>query len=131
VTRILIIDDDPDIRRVLADLLALAHEIVIASNGADAIEPLRGGDRFDVILSDVMMPRLDGVRLYRDLLELAPDQARRTAFMSSGEQMAELHRQLGSDRPYLEKPFDLTQLRTLVDDMLRRNESDRSPKELL
>ena len=125
MTRILIIDDDPDIRGVLADLLALAHQVVIASNGVDAIELIRSGERFDVILSDVMMPRLDGVQLYRDVLELAPDQAQRIAFMSSGDQLAEIHDQLGSDRPYLEKPFDLSQLRRLVDDVLRRYGSTR------
>jgi CheY-like chemotaxis protein len=69
----LIIDDDADICGVLVHLLERTHQLVIASNGADAIELIRGGDRFDVILSDVMMPRLDGVQLYRQLVELAPE----------------------------------------------------------
>jgi CheY-like chemotaxis protein len=116
VTCILIVDDDPDICSVLADLLTLAHQVVIAVDGADAIELIRSGERFDVILSDVMMPRLDGTQLYCALLELAPDQAQRMAFMSSGKHSSET---LDHERPCLGKPFDFAQLRSLVDDILR------------
>jgi CheY-like chemotaxis protein len=118
VARILIVDDDPDIRRVIAHGLA-AHEIVTASNGVEAIAVITGGDRFDVIVSDVMMPELDGVGLYIELLELAPEQALRIVLVSSGGDAAEtLH--LATNRPYLEKPFEMTRLRQLVADVIER-----------
>ena len=128
MSRILIVDDDTDISGVLADVLVLSHRIVIASNAAEAIELIREGDRFDIILSDVMMPQLDGMQLYRQLVELAPDQAQRMAFMSSGGYPTEA---LDHDRPCLDKPFDLTQLRTLIDDILRRYGSALPTKEFL
>jgi CheY-like chemotaxis protein len=119
VARILVVDDDADVRGVIARGLVHAHEIVTASNGVEAIAVIKGGDRFDVIVSDVMMPELDGVGLYLELLELAPDQARRMVLVSGGGGAAEtLH--LAADRPYLEKPFELAQLRELVADVLER-----------
>jgi DNA-binding response OmpR family regulator len=82
----------------------------------------------EIVLSDVMMPQLDGMQLYRQLVELAPDQAQRMAFMSSGGYPTEA---LDHDRPCLDKPFDLTQLRTLIDDILRRYGSALPTKEFL
>jgi CheY-like chemotaxis protein len=119
VARILVVDDDADVRGVIARGLVHAHEIVTASNGVEAIAVIKGGDRFDVIVSDVMMPELDGVGLYLELLELAPDQARRMVLVSGGGGAAETLR-LAADRPYLEKPFELAQLRELVADVLER-----------
>jgi CheY-like chemotaxis protein len=119
VARILVVDDDADIRKVVAYGLSPTHQIVTARNGAEAIAMIRRGDRFDVIVSDVMMPELDGAGLYRELVELAPEQARRVAFMSGGGGTAEiLH--LASDRPYLDKPFEMSRLRALVADVLER-----------
>jgi CheY-like chemotaxis protein len=119
VARILVVDDDPDIRRVIAQGLTMAHQIVTASNGVEAIAVIRSGDRFDVILSDVMMPELDGVGLYVELLEIAPEQAQRIVLVSSGGDAAETLR-LATARPYLEKPFELSRLRELVADALER-----------
>jgi CheY-like chemotaxis protein len=119
VARILVVDDDADIRSVIAHGLAQAHQVVTASNGLEAIAVIKGGNRFDVILSDVMMPELDGVGLYIELLEVAPEQAQRIVFVSSGGDAAETLR-LATDRPYLEKPFALTRLRELVSNVLER-----------
>jgi CheY-like chemotaxis protein len=94
----------------MAQGLTHAHQIVTASNGIEAIAVIKGGDRFDVILSDVMMPELDGVGLYIELLEIDPEQAQRIVLVSSGGDIAETLR-LATDRPYLEKPFELTRAR--------------------
>ncbi len=61
MARILIVDDDPDIRETLALLLeAEGHDVVCAAHGAEALQLLRGGVRPCVILLDLMMPVMDG-----------------------------------------------------------------------
>jgi CheY-like chemotaxis protein len=119
VARILVVDDDADVRKVITYGLSPTHQVVTARNGAEAIATIKGGDRFDVILSDVMMPELDGEGLYLELLEFSPEQARRIAFMSGGGGPAEMLR-LASDRPFLKKPFEMSRLRALVADVLER-----------
>jgi len=60
--RILVVDDSSTMRQLLKMILAkhIACEITEAADGQDALERLRGGD-FDLVLSDVNMPRLDGL----------------------------------------------------------------------
>lgn len=60
--RILVADDEPHIRRVLAVLLeASGYEVVQAVDGGDALRCLEGPDHFDVILLDLMMPVASGL----------------------------------------------------------------------
>src|SRR5262245_59046120 len=64
--RILVVDDDRDIREVLALLLeSEGHDVEVAADGADALEKLRRGLCPAVVLLDMMMPRLDGEGLVR------------------------------------------------------------------
>lgn len=58
---VLIVDDEPAIRQLLADLLsAEGHAVLSATDGRNALEQLRSGARPCVILLDLMMPLLDG-----------------------------------------------------------------------
>src|SRR3546814_10167526 len=70
---ILIIDDEPEVAQMLADILASqGHRVVTAGSGQKALRLIEG-ERFDVILSDVRMPELDGPSLYATLERTAPD----------------------------------------------------------
>ena len=63
--KILLVDDDPAILEILADLMAIfGHEFVTAKDGVDAIEKLRH-DFFHVVLTDMMMPKMDGMELVK------------------------------------------------------------------
>ena len=67
VSRILVIDDEDAIRRVVRRLLELeGHAITEAASGSEALQVL-GQQSFDVILTDVYMPNLDGIELLRQI----------------------------------------------------------------
>ena len=61
VTRILIVDDDPDIRNVLNLLLRREYETAEAANGRDAVAYMQDHRDTDLIILDVMMPGMDGI----------------------------------------------------------------------
>ncbi len=62
--RILVADDDPVVRNVIAaQLLDLNADVVMATDGVDALAHIQSSEPFDLILSDVLMPRLTGVQL--------------------------------------------------------------------
>lgn len=80
--KILIIDDEPDVAQMLGDILAAeGYQVETADSGEKALT-LIARDSFDVILSDVRMPRLDGPSLYATLERQDPSLLKRTAFVS-------------------------------------------------
>jgi hypothetical protein len=61
---VLIVEDEPDVRELIADVLAeTGYEIEVASDGAAALQ-LSDQRRYDLILSDLRMPKMDGAALY-------------------------------------------------------------------
>jgi PAS domain S-box-containing protein len=62
--RVLLVDDNGDLRDYVARILAPHHDVVAARNGVEALEALRR-QHFDLILSDAMMPEMDGFELVR------------------------------------------------------------------
>ena len=70
--RVLVVDDDDAVRRVVVGFLASEYEIVQASNGQSAFDAFRS-QPFDVLISDIAMPGMDGVRLLQEVRELCED----------------------------------------------------------
>ncbi len=68
--RILVAEDDPDLLRMLEHVMRAIGDVVTAVDGQDALEKAKAG-RPDVIVTDVMMPRMDGVTLAKQL-KLSP-----------------------------------------------------------
>jgi CheY-like chemotaxis protein len=67
LSRVLIVDDEPDLRFLLRRILESAgHEVSEAGNGADALSAVRRS-RPDVVVTDMMMPIMDGVELIQRL----------------------------------------------------------------
>jgi two-component system, chemotaxis family, chemotaxis protein CheY len=67
---ILVIEDDPDVRSALTELLASeGYEVAATADGGEALDTLRGGLRPSVIVLDLMMPRVDGWDFRRAQLE--------------------------------------------------------------
>jgi CheY-like chemotaxis protein len=109
--KILIVDDEERVGAALARLLTPEHEALALTSGREALLRLASGERFDVILCDVMMPPPAGWELYDELLRLAPEQAARVIFMTGGAFSPEARSLLArAPNPRLEKPFDIDAL---------------------
>jgi CheY-like chemotaxis protein len=78
------------------------------------------GEKFDLILCDLMMPEMTGMDLHRELSRVAPEQASRMIFLTGGA-FTDKARQFLSEtvKEYLEKPFDPVNLRAIVQRYLR------------
>ena len=114
--RLLVVDDDPINRRLLASYLErLGHTVVTAVDGARGWRQLRGGEPFDVVLLDVLMPELDGYEVL-GLIRGDPDLRHLPVIMISAvEETDSIARciELGAD-DYLPKPFSPVLLRARI-----------------
>ena len=125
MARILIVEDEPDIARPLAeDLQVEGHRVEITGDGDSALH--RASERdWDLILLDVMLPRKDGFEVCRDLRRsgVRTPIIMLTAKTHEAEKVMGL--ELGAD-DYVTKPFSPRELRARVKAMLRRFEKDAS-----
>jgi PAS domain S-box-containing protein len=118
--RILVIDDEPWILSTLRRVLAQDHDVTGTTSALDAIRRIAAGERFDVILCDLVMPHVTGMDFYAELLYLDAEQARRVVFLTGGA-FSPRARSFLDEVPNLrlEKPFDQAELKRLVKDRLR------------
>ena len=82
--RLLIVEDDRALRIVFERSLATDYDVAVVSNGDDALELLRRGETYALILSDLMMPGMDGMALHAEVERLRPAQAGCMVFLSGG-----------------------------------------------
>lgn len=113
--RILVIDDEPHILHYMrATLEAWGHQVAVAGDGEEGLALAVAGD-FDLILSDLRMPRLTGREFYAALQARNPAAAARVIFSTGdtvhGDTTAFLE---GQAHPFLNKPFSLAELRALL-----------------
>jgi signal transduction histidine kinase len=114
-SRVLVLDDEIAFGRALERSLGRFHDVVTLTSGADSLARIAAGERFDAILSDLMMPHMTGMDLYEQLCAIAPDQARRMIFLTGGA-FTERARQFldGVKNPCVEKPFELANVLELI-----------------
>jgi CheY-like chemotaxis protein len=75
VARILVVDDDPVDRMILESLLVHeGHQLTFAGDGEAALALYRKG-KFDLIVTDLLMPNMNGLRLIKEIVALDPDAA--------------------------------------------------------
>jgi CheY-like chemotaxis protein len=71
--RLLVVDDDRAVRTILGDFVeALGHDAVLADGGEEGLARFEPG-RFDLVLTDLVMPRMNGLQLGRELRRRQPD----------------------------------------------------------
>ncbi len=118
VRSVLIVDDDQSVAQALHRMLernSIYGEVTQVTSAAEALSRLRGGRRYDAILSDVMMPEQSGLELYDQIRALDERQARRLLFITGGAFATELQRRLEElGRPCLSKPLQLEELRRVL-----------------
>jgi len=116
--RILIVDDDVDLARALGRLFR-DYDVVVQCSPADALGRIANGERFDIIMSDVVMPEMSGPDLHDEILHFAPEQAERMVFLTGGGIAAGVEENLAAiGQPIFAKPFDCRELRAFVEKFL-------------
>jgi len=117
--RILVIDDEPMLGNILRRMLSTDHEVLAVTSAREGIELISHGERFDVILCDLMMPDVTGMDLHAELSELALEQAEKMVFMTGGAFTIRAREFLDRVRnPRVEKPFEMANLRAIVSEVI-------------
>ena len=117
-TKILIVDDDPDIRNVLTLLLREEYETAAVSNGADAIAYMKENPETDLIILDVMMPEMDGIETCEKIRVFSNAPILFLTAKSAEKDRLAAYRSGGDD--FLSKPFSRPELLAKVNSLLRR-----------
>lgn len=119
--RILVVDDEEDIASALADILTLdGHSVDTADSGLAALERIAQSD-YDLILTDLRMPKMDGPALYRQLKERYPHLSDRVIVLTGDTLHASASGFLTeSGLPMIEKPFVPSEVLRLVAERLSR-----------
>ena len=121
MARILIADDQEMMRDSLAEILTRArHEVVAAGDGAAAVERLQAPQRFDLLITDLRMPKLDGLALLTEARRLRPDLPVivMTAYASI-ETAVNAMKSGAFD--YIQKPFEADAVKILVERTLEHS----------
>ncbi|MDH7600873.1 MAG: sigma-54 dependent transcriptional regulator [Armatimonadota bacterium] len=119
---ILIVDDEPNIRRVLEAVLAKeGHTVLTAENGRRALEQLQSNARIDVLITDLIMPDINGIELLAEAKKIDPNTSVLMITAHGTIKSAVEAMKLGA-LDYLCKPFDLDDVKTLVRNALDRRE---------
>jgi signal transduction histidine kinase len=117
--RVLLVDDEPLVATSAKRILNSVCEVVVVTNAQEALERLSSGQRFDLVLCDLMMPEMTGMEFYEELSRSAPGVVSRVLFLSGGAMTPAAQRFL-EGKPWIEKPFDGQSLRTHVSEWLRK-----------
>ena len=117
--RVLIADDEEPMRKLVARAIAMdGHETVTAQDGAEALEILnREGGEFDLLLTDIQMPIMDGIAL---ALSVARDFPRLTILLMTGfaDQRERASNLNAIAHDVITKPFSVADIRIAVADAL-------------
>jgi two-component system NtrC family sensor kinase len=116
---VLVVDDESVVAQLIADVLEDAgYQIDTAPHGVAALERLEHR-AYDVILSDLRMPELDGLGLFREIEQRYPDLLRRFVFITGTSEHADYQGFIDDVKvPVLTKPFDMMDLVRVVHELL-------------
>jgi CheY-like chemotaxis protein len=113
--RVLVIDDEEAIGRVVSSALSLEHDVTMVQRASDAFVRFVTGERFDLVLCDVLMPVVSGPEVYATIAERWPDVLPSLVFMTGGAFTPSTSEFIArSLTPVLPKPFHLSELMALI-----------------
>lgn len=113
--RVLAIDDEVTMVNLIRRVLGGTNDVVTETRAASALERFVNGERFDVILCDMMMPQMTGMEFYQELKRIAPDAVESVIFLTGGAftpSAISFLEQVPNQK--LEKPLDALGLREVV-----------------
>jgi DNA-binding response OmpR family regulator len=123
MARILVVDDDPDIRRLLSILLQQeGHKVVSAADGDKALE-LISKEEPELVVLDVMMPKKDGYTVLKEMKSSGIRESTKILLLTARATEADWLRgyKLGADQ-YLTKPFETEELVHVIDELLEMDQ---------
>lgn len=130
MSTVLVVDDDPDIRLLFeVELSFTDHQVLQAGDGQEALDLLRR-QPVDLVLLDIMMPRMDGTEVLAELRKARPAQP--VIFLTArGEEEDRVRGlRLGAD-DYVVKPFGIDELIARAEAVLRRSPARPTRRETL
>jgi DNA-binding response OmpR family regulator len=120
VARILVVDDDDDVRQLVAGVLSEeGHKVQLAAGGSSALEAMRL-DAPDVLILDIMMPEVDGYTVLKTMNEEGMKKRTKVLVLTAKTAENDWVRgyRSGADT-YLTKPFTISELVDALNDLLR------------
>ena len=119
--RVLVVDDEKSMRELLAITLQKAgYEVTLADGGAAAIEAIRR-DPFDAVITDLRMPKVDGLQVLRAAKEQSPDMSVIMVTAMASTETAVEAMKLGA-YDYITKPFKLDEVNLIIKNALERKQ---------
>ncbi|NTU77695.1 MAG: response regulator, partial [Alphaproteobacteria bacterium] len=124
---LLLVDDEVELAQTLADLLEPeGHIIDLAANGQIALDKLRRKN-FDVVISDLRMPVLDGPGMYAEIAKTLPQYLKRVIYVTGDTLSPHVQTFLSETPvPVIEKPYRLLDVRRALAALLNENAKQRS-----
>lgn len=117
--RILLVEDEADLTLIVADTLrGQGYEVITAADGMAGLEKFRT-EGADMVVADVMMPKMDGFAMAREIRKLSPSVPLLFLTAKSTVDDVEEGFEIGAN-DYLKKPFELRELMVRIKALLRR-----------
>lgn len=116
--RILIVDDEESPREALRFILKDRYDLTLKENGSTAVEAVRSDGPFDVVLLDMKMPDISGLDVLTQVLQIAPGTPVVMITAITDAKPAVEAMKIGAS-DYLNKPFDVDEIRLVVERVLR------------
>ena len=123
LSRVLIVDDDPDIRKVLSLLLKDSYFVAEAADGAEAVNYIQANPDTDLVVLDVMMPGMDGLETCEKLRAFSNAPVLFLTAKSAERDRVAAYQSGGDD--FLSKPFSQAELLAKIGSLLRRYQQYR------
>ncbi|HET9596998.1 MAG TPA: ATP-binding protein [Anaeromyxobacteraceae bacterium] len=118
--RVLVLDDEPGVAHAIRRLLAREHRVEVETSSRAALRRLEAGERFDLVVCDLMMPEMDGMEFHARLATASPEMAARVLFLTGGAFTPATAAFLQRVRnPSMQKPFETDELRRTVRELVR------------
>lgn len=118
--RVLVIDDEKRILEVMPKMLEPLHTVVVAPGGREALEILAHDRKFDVVLCDLIMPRMTGMELFEKVEKECPELAKRFVFITGGAITPKVDEFVGRvSNPTIKKPMATGKLLNLINSIVQ------------